>query len=323
VSFGYWSDIDLGCYTNDYIASSPQNNLGFCYNATTYDNTCGSNGYGLYPPAIGNTVLKGPLANPNDLKDNDNDSIIDEPNEECLMNVFDYFNNNTSAAFPVTTQSPFTKHQYHNYLEGRWKDSTNFTCGGVGYGGTTSTKFVYPWTNYLGNPCGPWSESSAGNLAGDRRFVLASGPFNLPAKGMTEIEYALVWSVDSAATSNQNIASANKLITDVQKIRSFYKGTKPNCLLSINIGINEIEDLNASISLYPNPSTSYIKINSEKDFGKSMIEITDVSGRIVHVQKSDDLNQTVIITSDLNSGIYFLNIKFDNSKSTVKKFIKQ
>ena len=173
------------------------------------------------------------------------------------MNVFNYYNNNSSF-FQASTQEPSTTYQYNNFLQGKWRDSTNFTCGGNAYGGTIPTKFVYPWSNYQNNLCGSWSEVSGGNLPGDRRFILASGPFNLPAKGMTEVEYALVWSVDSSATTNQNIASANKLISDVQKIRSFYKGTIPSCISSINIGVNETEDLSPLITVYPNPSTSYI-----------------------------------------------------------------
>lgn len=322
--FGFWTDVDLGGYMDDYIGSHIQTNLGFCYNADSLDQSGGgANGYGAYPPAIGSSVLKGPLAPLSDLIDNDNDGLIDETGEECLMNVLDYYNNNIGS-FPSATTNPTIASHYYGFLKAIWKDASNFTCNGNAFGGTTPTKCVYPWVNYPGNPCSsPWTESLAGNLAGDRRFVLSSGPFNLSAKSSTELEYALVWSVDSSATTGRNIASVNKLIVDVQKIRTFYQSSNPNCLLNITLGVNEQETSNNFISLYPNPSTSYIKVNSEKDFGKSMIDITDVSGRIVLTQRSDDLNQTIINTANLNSGIYFLNIKFGNNKSLVKKFIKQ
>jgi hypothetical protein len=319
---GFWTDVDLGCYHDDYIGSSISENLGFCYNSDNIDEDCGSNGYAI-PPAVGTTVLKGPVAIPGDGTDNDNDSIVDEIGEQCLMNVFDYFNN-AIASFPVPTQGPTTKYHYYTFLKGQHKDSTDFTCGGNAYGGTIKTPYVYPWTNYLGNPCGPgtWSESTAGNLAGDRRYVLSSGPFNFPAQSMTEIEYAYVWSVDSAATSNVNIASANKLITDVQKIRSFYNAGGANCLSSINIGIKENE-LNGGFSIYPNPASSVLYIKSEEVMGKAQIKIYDVLGKTVLETRSSDLYQTSINIEELNSGIYFINLKFDNNKSVVKKFIKQ
>lgn len=323
VYFGYWSDIDLGCYLDDYIGSSPQNNLGFCYNSDNDDATCaGANGYGLYPPAIGNTILKGPKANLNDLIDNDNDGQIDEAGEECLMNIFDFFNNSVGS-FTLGSTNPSTQYHYNNYLRGRWKDSTFFTCGGNAYGGTTPTNFVYPWANYNGNPCGTWTESTAGNLAGDRRFVLSSGPFDLPAKGNTEVEYALVWSVDSAASSNNNIASVNKLITDVQKIRTFYNGSISNCLQSVNIGINELDNIQSQIQLYPNPATSFLMVQSVFTLKDSKLSITDITGRTVKTEILSDLHQEKVNISDLNSGIYLLNIIFDNNKTVTKKFVKQ
>ncbi|HRD38808.1 MAG TPA: hypothetical protein PLC65_09255, partial [Bacteroidia bacterium] len=62
-------------------------------------------------------------------------------------------------------------------MSGYWKDSTSFTCGGNAYGGTTPTKFVYPWMNYQNNPCASnWTELSVGNLAGDRGYNISSGP---------------------------------------------------------------------------------------------------------------------------------------------------
>ncbi len=209
VSIGFWTDVDLGNYGDDYIGSSVEDNLGFCYNSDADDENNGiASGYNLYPPAIGTTVLKGPLAAPGDGLDNDNDTIIDEVGEECLMNVFDYYNNGPGPGGGI---NPGNKYQYHNFLNGRWKDSTNFTCGGYGYGGSTPTKFVYQ-QNYTGLPCGSWTEFTGPNLPGDRRYIVASGPFDLAAKQSVEIEYAQVWSVDSFATSNVNMASVNNLI---------------------------------------------------------------------------------------------------------------
>ncbi|HWY12224.1 MAG TPA: T9SS type A sorting domain-containing protein, partial [Bacteroidia bacterium] len=320
VYIGFWNDADLGCYNDDYISCSVQNNLGFMYNSIAIDG-CGPNGYANYPPAIGTTVLKGPLAPIGDGIDNNNNGVIDEANEQCLMNVFDYYNNNIGS-FPVSTTNPKTKYHFYNLLQGNWKDSTKFTCGGTGYGGTIPTKFVFPWNNYTGNPCGTWTELTASNLTGDRRYIVSSGPFNLPAYGVTETEYAHVWSVDSSATTNRHIASANKLILDVQKIRSFYSSTQPNCLLSINTGINNPKLNDSSLSIYPNPASSLLYIKSEETIGKSQIKVTDMLGKTVLESKSTDLYQTSINIEQLNSGIYFLNIKFDNNKSIVKKFVK-
>lgn len=145
----------------------------------------------------------------------------------------------------------------------------------------------------------------------------------ISAKGSTEAEYAMVWSVDSSATSNINSASVNKLISDAQTVRNFYNSTKTNCLLNINIGIKENNNLNHLIQVYPNPANNFITLKSDIALQHSKIELTDVTGRLIQTIKSTDLNQTTINIINLNDGIYFLNITFDNTNKVVKKFIKQ
>jgi hypothetical protein len=319
VYVGFWTDVDVGCYTNDYIGSSVVDNLGFCYNSTGTDPNCGAVGYQNYPPAAGTTVLKGPLAPLLDGIDNDHDNIIDEAGEECLMSIFDYYNNNVGP-FPLPTTNPYTQYHFYNILQGNWRDSTIITCGGTGYGGTTQTKYVYPQTNYPGNPCGTWTEITAGNLAGDKRYVASSGPFSLPSKGMTEVEYAYVWSVDSTAP-NQNIGAITKLISDVQKVRSFYTSPSSNCLLTIITNLNE-NILNSVINIYPNPASTILNIRSETAMNKTQIKISDVLGKSLLETKPGDLYNSSINIESLPSGVYFITITIENN-SLVKKFVKQ
>jgi hypothetical protein len=320
VFLGFWNDLDLGDWQDDYIGCSVEDNLGFCYNADGYDNgTAGANGYGYFPPAVGTTVLKGPIATPNDGLDNNNDGITDELGEECLMNAFNYYNNSISG-FPLGSRDPLNKYHYFNYLSGQWRDSTNLTCGGTGYGGTIPTKFVYPGNNPLGNPCGNWTESTAGNPPGDRRYIVSSGQFELYAQQSIEIEYAYVWSTDSFATSNVNLASMNKLISDTRKVRSFYKSGGTSCVGKA-IGINE-KEVNESISIYPNPANSVLNIRSENYLGKSTVLITDILGKTIIETKNNDLYNTSINIEQLNSGVYLLQLRSEKGL-IVKKFIKQ
>jgi hypothetical protein len=75
-----------------------------------------------------------------------------------------------------------------------------------------------------------------------------------------------------------------------------------------------------SISVYPNPATSVVNLSSKDGLTFENVTIVDVNGRTV---KTVTVNQTQsqINVSELNSGIYFLNIE-TNEGSTVKKFIK-
>ena len=315
---GFWNDADLGCYLDDYIGCSVDENLGFIYNSTGFDNTAcaGTPAYGNFPPAAGTTILKGPLAPANDAMDNDNDGTIDEAGEEFLMNVFDnYFRPIGGPPLPPYLTRKYT---YYNLLQGRWKDSTFFTYGGDGYGNDAPTKFVYP-----GRLCPPsgWTEGSVGNLSGDRLSVLSTGPFNFNAKQMTEIEYAYVWSVDSSVINN-NLGSACKLISDVQKVRSFYSASPSNCLLSINV--KENNDLNSQFIIYPNPGSSLLYVYSQSYFTyKATIKIMDVLGKTILIKEMSDLNHSAVNINELSAGVYFINVNFDNDRNIVKKFVKQ
>jgi len=87
------------------------------------------------------------------------------------------------------------------------------------------------------------------------------------------------------------------------------------CTSITTIGINEIK--NKEISLYPNPTTSQLTINTTEQI--KSINILDVSGKTV---KAITPNNNTIDVSDLTNGIYFLKIETENGIVT-SKFIKE
>lgn len=313
-----YDDIDLGGYYDDYIGCYPTGNLGFSYNSDGFDQSqYGVNGYQNYPPSCGSSILKGPVAKMNDGLDNDNDGITDEVGEECLMNEFIYYNNNFGLS-PAATQFPSNANQYFNYMNAQWKDSTHFTCGGTGYGGSVNTNFVYPWTYYSGMPCNLWSDGA--NPAGDRRFVMTSGPFELKAHQSVEYEFAEVWAVDSSTTGN-NIGAVNKLISDAQKINAFYQsGIQSSCLPNMTIGIKDYSS-SVEFSVHPNPTSNFITIQSNTEDTYS-VKITNVLGQSVLSTIMKTSNKMMIDLSGLASGVYFISLTKGNSQ-TVKKIIKE
>lgn len=322
-----WSDVDLGYYGDDYIGSNVADNYGFAYNSDGYDEGGGGTPtYGNYMPAQGFNIVKGPVANAMDGIDNNNNGVIDEINEDCKLNKFNYFNN-SFAGVPFQTIDPNNGYQYYNYMTGFWKDSTNLTCGGNGYGGTINTNWAYSGDpNNSGvntdpnNTCGYWIEQAA---AGDRRMILSSGPFTLNAGQMQEVEYAFVTSFDSSSTNNSNLLSVAKLKTDIQKVNAFYNQVnKPNCLQSITVGITEVAKQNDFV-LFPNPAKSVITISSSI-IGNTKInyEVVDVLGKVILMNDNHNSNNFTININDLNSGIYFLRLQVNNSL-VVKKFVKE
>lgn len=77
--------------------------------------------------------------------------------------------------------------------------------------------------------------------------------------------------------------------------------------------IDEFE--NKGYGIYPNPASSEIKINSN---GKAEVNIYDMTGRCVKNVFVNDVNNASIDISDINEGIYFIDV---NGK--VEKLIVQ
>ncbi len=321
-----FSDVDLGYYGDDYIGSNVAYNYGYSYNADAFDETLGSTiDYGAYIPAQGFNIVKGPLANVNDGIDNNNNGTIDEIGEDCKLNKLTYYYN-LFPGTPFNRTNPLTGEEFYNYQTGYWKDGVPFTCGGDAYNGIINSNWVYPGDpNNSGvntdpnNTCGYWIEQGT---AGDRRMILSSGPFTLNTGQMQEVEYAFVTSFDSSAAFSGSM-SLGKLKTDIQKINAFYNQVnKSNCLQALTAGVTEVIKQN-DFSLFPNPVKSLLTISSTINGITSIgYEIVDVLGKIVLQNENNASDKFTINVSDLNSGIYFVRLRINNS-IVVKKFVKE
>lgn len=190
-----WTDADLGYYGDDYIGCDVKRGLGYIYNADANDESiAGTPGYGANIPALGCDFFQGPINSSNTIDDNGN-GVVDEPGEQMGMTKFLYFNN-SFAGVPLQTTDPDNASQYYQYMTGYWRDGTPFTCNpagtGNGYGEAIATSFVYPADTYTNGPCGAATWSEAG-VAGDRRFMQSSGPFELQPGAVNFITIGLPW----------------------------------------------------------------------------------------------------------------------------------
>jgi len=78
-----------------------------------------------------------------------------------------------------------------------------------------------------------------------------------------------------------------------------------------------LHDFSSSASLYPNPASSVINIQSE-NFTASEYSIYNILGKLVADGKTDTANDTQINIENLDKGIYFLKIN-----NNYLKFIKK
>ena len=217
--FTIWNDADLGYYLDDYVGCDVTRGLGYIYNAEAFDPTiAGANGYGDYPPALGCDFFRGPLADPGDGIDNNFNGVVDEAGETIQMSRFTYYNNNYGA-FPNQTTNPEQNSpiQYYHYMTGFWKDGSPFTFGGNAYGGTARATFVYNGDPVAGTG---WTEKSAGNLPGDRRFLQSAGPFTLLPGAVNDITFGMPWA--QTPTKGGNIQSVQLLYIADDKAQALF-----------------------------------------------------------------------------------------------------
>ncbi len=85
-----------------------------------------------------------------------------------------------------------------------------------------------------------------------------------------------------------------------------------------NVGVNNGEE-NSVVSIFPNPTTNYLNINSINKV--SLVNIYTVDGRIVHTEsiKGKDNKISVI---NLPNGFYTMQVIFENGELNVSTFLK-
>ncbi len=216
--FTIWNDCDLGYYLDDYVGCDTKRGLGYIYNANQNDLIlyAGTNGYGDYPPSLGCDFFRGPLADINDHVDNNFNGIVDEPGETIQMSKFLYYNNNIGP-FPNQTVNPDIAIHYYYYMTGFWKDGSPFTANGNAYGGTTPVNYVYDGDPVAGTG---WTERTAGNLPGDRRFLQSAGPFTLKPGAVNNVTFGQVWA--QTANKGGNLESVNLLKSADDKAQALF-----------------------------------------------------------------------------------------------------
>jgi len=186
VYFTQWSDPDLGTYTDDYVGADTLTSFGFVYNGNAVDGVF--NGiYGLPVPAGGYDFLQGPITMAGDT---------------LGMTSFTYFGAGSSISDPDLSEYDGSL-QFFNLMEGflprpeypvqdPWTDlSTGET-----------TKFVLSGDPVTGQG---WIDGVQ-LPPGDRRMVMASGPFVMDLGDEQEVVLALVGGMGSDNISSVTVA---------------------------------------------------------------------------------------------------------------------
>jgi hypothetical protein len=184
-----WVDPDVGDYADDYVGCSPSRNLGFAYNSQQQDSKYSD--YGIAPPVVGYDLLEGPAVVRNGSSGHTDlrtvGGIANLP-----MTTFTYFTIGTR-----TTDFAFGNYDntraWWNLLRGYkpaplsppqcMTDALTGQC----------TSFELPGdpVNFAG-----WLDGKV-DYAGDRRFLMASGPASLALGDTQEVVVALIGALGS------------------------------------------------------------------------------------------------------------------------------
>lgn len=89
---------------------------------------------------------------------------------------------------------------------------------------------------------------------------------------------------------------------------------------TITLGVNDI--VSTKFNVYPNPATDVVTITNTESIGIDKITVTDINGRIVKTNNYNQQAEIQLNVSDLNAGVYILNVSTKEGTAT-KKFIKK
>ena len=306
IYFGFFSDVDLGNFDDDYVGSDSLLHLGYVYNANPIDTGCGID---IIPPAAGFTFLETIVADDDGL-DNDRDGESDEPGEMLgTTAMLNYYGGGGVTGDPVTGED------YYNYMQSRWKDGQLLTIGGYGRDlSSTPTRFSFP-----GDPLTKsyWSEFNYDNKGNalqphDKRFVTSTGKFDIASGDTTQIRLAIVWSqgedhLDSVRLLKSHTASVRNAGNDL---------FAPNLVTSQTPEPVEAPPLLGFGQNFPNPFTQFTTISY--DLPKPMqvrLAVYDMLGREVNVLVNTHQqagNYAVDFDAEnLPAGVYIARIEFD------------
>lgn len=212
---GVFVDTDLGNAVDDYAATDTTLGTIYTYNADEDDD--GSTGYGI-PPAVGLTILAGPVGLANG-RDDDRDGTVDEPGERLDLAAAPWISKGISGP----TIDPFTSDDYMYRLQGRFNDGTVMREFGSGYGQPATEPVTLFYRS--GDPVTEsfWSAENTDRLgttdySGDARMAAGVGPFRLAPGETDTLAFAVTF-----AQGTDRLDSVVRLRGVAERARAVYR----------------------------------------------------------------------------------------------------
>ena len=200
----------------------------------------------------------------------------------------------------------------------------NWTNGGVSWTSTDSRTDQTINTRAIMVRNGSLTSSTVPNGIGDLtittqlKFTGSAGTFNLKVNGITKATIPYSATATTFTISDINVAGNVIISLDGNSTttnRVAIDDLTWTCYTALST--NDFKDT-TEFKIYPNPSNGNFKIEYDTTIGNIDIEIYSTLGQKVFEKQNVDNN--IISTNGLQSGIYLVKITKD-SKSTVKKIV--
>ena len=125
--------------------------------------------------------------------------------------------------------------------------------------------------------------------------------------------------VNSKLSNPSHIYNVNGTY-DITLIAASDNGCSDTIVKKLFIGSSANNDLAENyLEVYPNPTSSIVRMDNNFDISKAKISVIDVAGKNIEIPI--DYNLNLIDFSSVDSGIYFVKVLFNNNQ-LIKKVIK-
>lgn len=160
-----------------------------------------------------------------------------------------------------------------------------------------------------------YAASSSNNNLKTQTTLNANGQWNISfnADGTAEV-------VAQGENTHNNMRFNPNTANNAPLFSCYAENTNVNTLVSFyKVGVSGLEAYDApTLSLYPNPARDQVSLVLAND---AQVSICDVTGRKVSEMNAAAGNVQLSV-SELENGVYFVNIRYANGTMAVSKFVK-
>lgn len=307
----YWTDDDLGFAGDDFVGCDTSLNLGYTYNADNNDQDY----YGTPPPAVGHLIVQPPIIQAQSTDSARYGDGWRKGYKNLQINSFVFNIGGLSGMFADPNLGEYSGTlEFYNYMQGLLGDGSPIidpTTGlTVHFILTGNPEAGTGWYEGVGWPGGP--------RAGDRRFLITAGKFDMAPSDTQEVTIAILMK-----KGNNNLNS----ITEIRNYASLIQNWYDNDFVVDIKDDGQIIPLEFSLSQnYPNPFNPSTTISWQSPVSsRQTLKVYDVLGNEVATLldefKSAGSYEVNFDASKLSSGVYFYRLNAGSFVETKKMIL--